>query len=247
MFSLGLVSVSFRALSPREVVKACVASGLTHLEWGADIHVPPGNLPRAREVAHLTQDAGLTNCCLGSYYRCDGSDFSPVLETAIELNAPRIRVWAGSSESNDDFSRVLDDLERISVLANAQNIEIVLEFHGGTLTHSGQNARRLLDAGNGAFSSLWQPLRRSIDDEQIEDNLDELRCVAPFLKHVHAYEWRETPTGKQSLSLGESKQWPRYLEELRAQNLEVPLLLEFVPEDDESVLKREANALRAMC
>lgn len=246
MFPLGLVSVSFRALSPREIVEACVASGLTHLEWGADKHVPPSDLPRAREVAALTRDAGLTTLCYGSYGRCDGSDFSPILDSALELDAPRIRVWAGSSESGDDFPRVLDDLERISTLAKAQKREVVLEFHGGTLTHTGQNARRLLNAGSGAFSSLWQPLRRVVNDEQIEANLEELRLVAPFLRHVHVYEWRETTGGKQSLSLEKSKQWPRYIEELRALNLEIPLLLEFVPDDDVGVLTREAAALRKM-
>ena len=247
MFSLGLVSVSFRALSPREIVDLCVASNLSQLEWGADVHVPDGDLKRAREVATLTRDAGLETLCYGSYYRCDGSDFSPILDSALELGAPRIRVWAGSSESNDAFERVLKDLERISELARAQNIEIVLEFHGGTLTSTGQNARRLLDAGASAFSSLWQPLRRSVEDEHIEDNIHELRLVAPFLKHVHVYEWRETATGKQSLSLSESKQWPRYIEELRALELEVPMMLEFVPDDDPAVLGHEAAALRRMC
>lgn len=247
MFSFGLVSVSFRNLSPHEIVNLCAASNLTQLEWGADIHVPPNDVKRAREVASLTRDAGLETLCYGSYYRCDGSNFSPILETALELRALRIRVWAGSSESSDDFARVLEDLERISELAKAQSREIVLEFHGGTLTSTGQNARRLLDAGDNFFGSLWQPLRRAVDDEQIEENVDELLRVAPFLKHVHVYEWRETSSGKQSLSLNESKQWPRYIEELRALNLEIPMLLEFVPDDDPAILKREAAALRRMC
>lgn len=246
MFPLGLVSVSFRALSPREIVALCVASGLTHLEWGADVHVPPNNISRAREVGETTRDAGLKVLCYGSYYRCDQSDFAPVLEAAVALDAPRIRVWAGTSE-DDDFERVLDDLLRISSLAKTQKREVVVEFHGGTLTFNGSNARRLLDAGRGAFSSLWQPLRRAVDDEQIKENLEELRLVAPFVKHIHAYEWRETLSGKQSLSLDNSAQWPRYIKELRLLKLQVPLMLEFVPNDDPKVLEREAVALRMLC
>ncbi len=248
MFFSGLVSVTFRALSPREIVELCVSTGLTHLEWGGDKHVPPGDVRRASEVAALTRGAGLTTLCYGSYYRCGGDDrnFEPILEAAVELDAPRIRVWAGGGESDEILPRVLDDLERISSLANAQNREIVLEFHGGTLTHSGHNARKLLDAGKGQFQSLWQPLRRMVGDEQIEENLAELRLVAPFLRHVHVYEWHETPSGKQSLSLQGSKQWPHYLEELRALNLEVPLMLEFVPGDEPSVLAREAGTLKTM-
>ncbi|BCM91761.1 hypothetical protein IAD21_03636 [Abditibacteriota bacterium] len=248
MFSSGLVSVTFRSLSPREIVELCVSTGLTHLEWGGDKHVPPGDTARAREVAALTRDSGLTTLCYGSYYRCGGDDrnFEPILEAAVELGAPRIRVWAGGGEDGAIFPRVLEDLERISDLAKAQSCEVVLEFHGGTLTHTGQNARRLLDTGHGQFHSLWQPLRRTIGDEQIEENLNELRLVAPFLKHVHVYEWHETDGGTQRNSLQGSKQWPRYIAELRALNLEVPLLLEFVPGDDSSVLAREAGALKAM-
>lgn len=246
MFSCGLVSVTFRALSPREIVELCVATGLTHIEWGGDKHVPPGDGGRAREVVALMEDAGLRTLCYGSYYRCGGEDgnFEPILEAAIELGAPRIRVWAGGGEDDAIFSRVLEDLERISGLAKAQSMEVVLEFHGGTLTHTGQSARRLLDAGEGRFGSLWQPLRRTVGDEQIEENLKELRLVAPYLRHVHVYEWHETSSGKESLSLEGSRQWARYIEELRGLGLEVPLMLEFVPGDDAGVLAREVAALQ---
>lgn len=247
MLPLGVVSVTFRALSPREIVDLCVSSGLECIEWGGDVHVPPGDVARAREVGQVTRDAGISVLCYGSYYRCDGSDFSPILESALELGASRIRVWAGQSESSDGFERVLEDLTRVSALAQAQGGEIVLEFHGGTLTHQGQSARRLLNAGQSHFASLWQPLRRIVGDEQIEENVAELRQVVPFLRHVHVYEWHETQNGKVSLSLHGSKQWPRYIQELRTLGLEVPLLLEFVPEDAPEVLRREATALRAMC
>lgn len=250
MFFLGLVTVTFRSLTPREIVDLCVSDGLTltHLEWGGDVHVPPGDVARAREVATMTREAGLTTLCYGSYYRCGGDDrsFEPILEAATTLGAPRIRVWAGGGEADEIFPAVLEDLERISALARAQNIEIVLEFHGGTLTHTGVAARKLLDAGRGQFQSLWQPLRRSVGDEQIEENLNELRLVAPYMKHVHVYEWHDTTEGRKSLSLQGSKQWPRYIEELRALNLEVPLMLEFVPGDDTGLLKREAAALQGM-
>ncbi|RYX81182.1 sugar phosphate isomerase/epimerase [bacterium] len=249
MFTTGLVSVTFRALTPHQVVDLCASFKLMNIEWGGDIHVPPGDVARAREVAALTRDAGLKTLCYGSYYRCGGEEqnFEAILESAIELDAKSIRVWAGGGESEEIFPRVSEDLERISSLANAQSREVVLEFHGGTLTHHGVDARKLLDAGQGAFQSLWQPLRRTVGNEHIEENLNELRLVAPFLRHVHVYEWHETPSGRESLSLQGSKQWPRYIEELRTLDLEVPLMLEFVPGDDPDVLTREAAALHEMC
>jgi len=43
----GLVSVSFRALSPSEIIPMVVSGGLQGIEWGGDIHVPHGSIGRA--------------------------------------------------------------------------------------------------------------------------------------------------------------------------------------------------------
>ena len=55
-----------------------------------------GDLRRAKEVAQCTLDAGLSVVAYGSYYRFDEQElpFAKVLETAIALKAPLIRVWA---------------------------------------------------------------------------------------------------------------------------------------------------------
>jgi len=37
----GLCSVTLRGSSPQEVVDARLAAGLSGVEWGADVHVPP--------------------------------------------------------------------------------------------------------------------------------------------------------------------------------------------------------------
>ena len=38
----GLVSVTFRALPADEVLRLMLRSGLGCIEWGGDVHVPPG-------------------------------------------------------------------------------------------------------------------------------------------------------------------------------------------------------------
>src|SRR6185312_13188931 len=100
MISPGLVSITFRALTPAEVIALARQAGLRGIEWGGDIHVPHGNGARAREVKEMTAEAGLTVAAYGSYYRAGQADssgltFDAVLETALELGAPLIRVWAG--------------------------------------------------------------------------------------------------------------------------------------------------------
>ena len=255
MLKLGLVSVTFRALSPREIVRACLNCQLAGIEWGADVHVPPGAIGNAREVGRWTRDAGLDIVAYGSYYRCEGGDFAPILEAALALNAPRIRVWAGSVDARaakvEDWARIGDDLARIAAMAAREDIQIALEFHGGTLNASGASARQLLETARGAapdLKSLWQPLRRGPNfDARIQENLDDLRAVAPFLGHVHVYQWADDASGQtRRLSLRMSAQWRAYIEALARIGEMRWLLLEFVPGDDPAILAREAAALRAL-
>jgi 3-dehydroshikimate dehydratase len=82
----GLVSVTFRQLAPREIVQLAAAAGLRGIEWGGDI-------PAARAVRQLTQDAEIRVLAYGSYFRFQpGVAFEPVLETAVALGAPLIRI-----------------------------------------------------------------------------------------------------------------------------------------------------------
>ncbi|MET0262082.1 MAG: sugar phosphate isomerase/epimerase, partial [Rariglobus sp.] len=70
----GLVSVTFRKLSPNEVAGLVKKAGLKGIEWGGDIHVPHGDLARAREVRELTLEHGLKTAAYGSYYRAGQSE-----------------------------------------------------------------------------------------------------------------------------------------------------------------------------
>ena len=78
----GLVSITFRRLSPREIVKLVKKSGLEGIEWGGDVHVPHGDLSVAREVATMTQEEGLVVAAYGSYYRvgCEGRTMFQILK-----------------------------------------------------------------------------------------------------------------------------------------------------------------------
>src|SRR4051812_44609031 len=141
MFTPGLVTVSFRPLSPREIVDLARECGLTALEWGGDVHVPPGAVARAKEVAAMTADAGLQTVCYGSYVRLgedDPSTFQPVIDAAVALGAPAIRVWAGRKSPKDadaGYRRsVTDATLAFADLAAAASLLIAYEHHVDTLT-----------------------------------------------------------------------------------------------------------------
>src|SRR5512137_1553394 len=114
MIKPGLLSITFRKHSPADIIALVRQAQLTSIEWGGDVHVPHGDLARAGEVARQTTDAGLQVSAYGSYYRLGQSEtaglpFEKVLETAVALGAPTIRVWAGTvgSQQADAQQRAL--------------------------------------------------------------------------------------------------------------------------------------------
>ena len=250
MISPGLVSVTFRALSPAEIVGLVRQAGLRGIEWGGDIHVPHGHLARAREVKAMTRQAGLSVAAYGSYYRAakseaDGLRFERVLETAVELGAPLIRVWAGpaaSADSSDALrAEVAADLRRIAGLAAAARVGISLEFHGGTLTDTGDSACRLLsDVNHPNLRTYWQP-PLGVETNQ---NLHDLRRLLPWLTHVHVYHWRSvTPIEKRPLEEGADR-WRQFLDLALTVPGDRYALLEFVEGDAPENFLRDAATLK---
>ena len=91
----GLVSVTFRALSPAEICRLCERAKLRCIEWGGDVHVPPDGRS-APEVRRMSADAGLEICAYGSYFRVGDSMDSLLrcMDAACALGAPLMRIWS---------------------------------------------------------------------------------------------------------------------------------------------------------
>ncbi|WP_229790378.1 sugar phosphate isomerase/epimerase family protein [Mycetocola manganoxydans] len=239
----GLCSVTLRGSSADEVIAIAVASGLESIEWGGDVHVPPGDVRTARDVGERTRAAGLEVASLGSYYRCDG-DFGPVLSTAEALGAPRVRVWAGTTGSADataaDREHVASQLGNAAAHAADLGLELALEFHRGTLTDTVESTLELLDrSGATNVSCYWQPAIGADDDTA----LAALAQLAPWLSALHVFSWWPHDE-RLPLSARESL-WTRALDFARALPSVTDALLEFVPGDDLALLPREAAVLRA--
>jgi len=248
----GLVTVTFRRLSPEEIIVAARESGLAVLEWGGDVHVPAGDPRRAAEVGARTREAGLETVCYGSYYRAghggeEGApDFPAVLETAAALGAPLIRVWAGrrgSGHADDAYvAAVCADAAAIADAAAERGIKVAFELHGGTLTDTPASARRfydMLDHPN--IHALWQPLPsldRAAQDESLE-------VVLPRLAHVHVYHWRPGPPVERRPLDGGGAEWRSWMARLAAAGRHPDYLLEFVRDDLPANLPADAAALRS--
>lgn len=240
----GLCSVTFRELTPDAVVRTAAEAGLTTIEWGADVHVP--DVAEAVRVRALTEDAGLRVAALGSYYRVGEAEpgaFAELLEIAVALGAPRIRVWAGSIGSAEadqaHRDRVVADAKTIGELAAAADILIGFEFHGRTLTDTLDSTQALLQAiDHPNVASYWQPPVDLPDD----DAIDGLRAVLPHLCAVHVFSWWP---GSERLPLNaRGELWSRVAEVLTEADADVDLLLEFIPGDAPEKLAGQARMLR---
>ena len=240
--ALGVLSVTFRKLGVSEIVRLAARAGLDCIEWGGDIHVPPGDLDAARRARRTTEAAGLTVRAYGSYYRCrPGEDFSPVLETAEALGAPVIRIWAGDVGSGcDDAARraFTNQAQRAVELATARCITVACEFHQGTLTDTLASTQRLLSEVAG-LRTLWQPPHDMPENEQI----DGLRALLPHLEHVHVFHWRMPDRARLPLRDG-ADYWRRRLAILRTHP--AAALLEFVRDDDPANFLEDAATLREL-
>jgi 3-dehydroshikimate dehydratase len=248
---IGLVSVTYRKLTPTEIIDACRQAGLNAIEWGGDVHVPHGDLTTAREVGTKTRDAGLTVSSYGSYYRLNpdpaqnGPAFEQVLETAVALDAPTIRLWAGNRSPKDADAAyrqaVVDDAKRIAALAKQAGRTISYEFHGNTLTETTPSARELFRATEDpAIYSLWQPP----NGETLDACIESLQATLPRLSNVHVFHWWPDASVRNPLVQGTNR-WLEYLAIIKNAGKNPDLLLEFVPNDDPSILVREADTLRS--
>lgn len=247
-FIPGLVSVTFRSLSPEAIVALAVQARLRSIEWGGDVHVPHGDLRAAAAVRRLCADQGLTISAYGSYFRAgivepSNPPFAKVLDTALALGAARIRAWAGNCgsalASADTRRRVADDLRGACAAAAKVAIVIGLEFHDRTLTDTPESAMSLCDqvaADN--LRCNWQP-RIGPPASVARADIEALR---PRLGDVHVFH---LGPDRSRLSLAQGADaWRSYLAAISTGDaLQRDASLEFVRNDDPKQLLTDARVL----
>ena len=249
MIHPGLVSVTFRKLQPAEIVALVKQAGLKGIEWGGDVHVPHGDLGRAREVREITHESGLSVASYGSYYRAGqgesaGLSFERVLDTAVELGAPTIRVWAGGAGSDtveeEGRWKIIQDLRRIADLATRAMVSVSLEFHGGTLTDTNESASKLMvEVDHANVLINWQPH----NGEETAECVRGLAEVLPRVGNVHVFHWWPTSAERHPLADGTAR-WAKFWPVLRQAPGDRFALLEFVQPDEPASFLRDAATLR---
>jgi 3-dehydroshikimate dehydratase len=248
----GMVSVTFRSHTVKQIVELAAEAHLAAIEWGGDVHVPHGDLAAAREARRMCEDYGLAISAYGSYFRSSaglGPFVDAVLDTTAELGASMIRVWAGTRGSREtDGAQRVAVVEQLAICcdrAAERNLIVATEFHAGTLTDDVDSCLRLLDEVNRPnLRTFWQPPNGMGPDESLAG----LQRVRRRLAHLHVFHWNPDDRHRCPLADGADR-WPAYLREAAVQSSADGRLryasLEFVRDDDVDQFRRDAITLRA--
>lgn len=240
----GIVSVTFRNLSCKSIVKLAHDAGLKAIEWGSDVHVPAGNAELAELVRDNSAKAGIKPVSYGSYYgkgEAGYDTFVKLVNTAKLIGTDNIRIWAGGKDSEDvgkaERVEYVAEVQRLADTAKENGIDISFECHRSTLTNTPDSALRLIEEiGRDNVYLYWQPLQ----SEDIELNKSIIKRFLPYLKNVHVYAWHEW----ERLALAEhEKAWREYIDVLRQSEKKYAMLLEFVKADSTEQLKEDAQTL----
>lgn len=241
MFNGGLVSVTFRGLSVEEIADLCQKNHLTHIEWGSDVHVPPGDLKKAEQTAKLCEEKGLVPFAYGSYYRMgqNKNEFSKYIDTARALNARVIRIWAGtkapSALTKEEYNDLLFEADEIAEIARKSGITIAAECHLDTLTEDAETAKGFIEKlSSPFFKTYWQPNQF----KSFEQNIAAAKTLSPYTVGIHIFNWDKN--GRHPLCNGR-EMWRRYLDIFEGRD--IPVMLEFMHDDSPASLAPTAKTL----
>ena len=256
----GLVSISFRKKSVKELIKAAKESGLEYIEWGGDVHVPMGNIKWARKVRRMMHGAGLKVASYGSYfgilYHCDERfplPFKKVLKTAKALGAKTVRVWLGWPKCGCKKGKCVYICEKhycknvtltkaLCNEAKKYGLTLSIECHFATLSDDYHDTLRFLEAVDCDNLKLyWQPNHA----KSFEYNLEALKALRPYITNVHVFNWDENAQ-KYPLIEGRA-QWDEYFKVLNDENAEERVcFLEFMPDGEVASLPTETASLKTI-
>lgn len=244
----GIVSVTFRQLEPAQIIELAQGADVQAVEWGADVHAPCGDLPAVRQVAQMSQDAGLELPVYGSYYalgRDDIDGFQRNLEASCLLGTPMIRIWAGRLplvEVNDHlFGQMVDQAYRICELAQAVGVSVVPEWHGNSLLETTESACRFFsEVNHPSLVNFWQP-HQDLSPELRRVDLE--RAALPRLRGFHVFQWSSGSLVRHALEDGRSE-WMDYLTLAVRADRPLYALLEFVKNDDPQQFLADAKTLK---
>lgn len=184
---VGFTSNSFRNIKSIEKIVAVAESvGAQCIEWSADVHVR--SVEDAVKAKKLCDEAGISVCSYGSYYRVGKTgidEWQNVCEIAEKLSAPVIRVWLGSCDSektdNETYNKLLSEIKQMCDIAVEFGIAVCPECHDNTFNNNTDAFLRMhKDAEKVNFKTYFQSRYKKYDYD-----MDRIRRTASYTECVH--------------------------------------------------------------
>lgn len=238
----GLVSISFRKHSPREILEVMKKAGLAFIEWGSDVHAPAKDTDNLTNLAALQREYGIECSSYGTYFKLGETPISELpsyIAAAKILGTDILRLWCGAKSGADmteeEQSELIAVCREAATIAEREGVTLCMECHIKTFTERPEDALFLMKEVNStAFKMYWQPNQF----RTAEENIASARLLAPFVNVIHVFNW-ERDIKKPLREAGEI--WKEYLAQF---NSSQKLLLEFMPCGTLDELEREAESLR---
>ena len=245
MFDAGLVSISFRQLSPEALAVLCRKNQIHWIEWGSDVHAPYNDPQRLSEICKLQTEYDLRCSSYGTYFKLgehDTAELSGYIRAAKTLGTNILRLWCGSRNFEEmttaEREHIISECRKAAAIAEREHVILCMECHNRTFTNCMEGAVLLMESVNSpAFQMYWQPNQFRTQEE----NLAYARRIAKYTRIIHVFNW----AGSNRYPLdGAADLWLRYLSCFDGTQ---KLLLEFMPDDRPESLSTEANTLNAIC
>ena len=241
-FIPGLVSVSFRNLSCKEILTLMKETDLHYVEWGSDVHAKPDDIETLKSISSMQKDFDIKCSSYGTYFRIGVNDTEEIydyINAAKILGTNVLRLWC-SDKSSFDFdeeqkAKFFEECKRLSQIAKDENVILCMECHTNTFTDDMNSSLQLMEAVNSPnFRMYYQPNQYKTEDE----NLIYAQKISPYTVNIHVFNWKE----KEKYPLSDAKDiWTKYLSNFEGEKM---LLLEFMPDGKPESLTQEANTLR---
>jgi len=238
-YKTGLVSVSFRDKTPREILEKMKEAGLFYIEWGSDVHCVPES---AKEIFNLQKEYGIECSSYGTYFRLGVTPIEKLkqyIDAAKILGTNILRLWCGDKNSQDysesEKEALFAECKAAERIARENSVVLCMECHNKTYTNKKESALELMQTvGSPHFKMYWQPGQYT----SVSENIAYATLLSPYTEHIHVFNWKEKE--KYPLSLAKDI-WQEYLACFEGKRT---LLLEFMPDGKIETLKTEADALK---
>lgn len=206
--NVGLCTISAKEQPVEQVIEQAAAVGYDGVEiWGQD-HIGDGSETTCERIVETADEHGLEIASYGSYLRCGSDAFDDELDhelaVAKRLGTDIVRIWAGSQEHGDHdpdhWDQVVADLERLTERAADYGLEVTVEKHTNTLTHTLEGAKKLIETIDDDRCWLNYQPGFSIPEPELER---EAEALAPLSNQLHVQTTRER-TARKRAPLSES-------------------------------------------